>query len=54
MSQKTRQEQDSIGKIKVSNSNFLGAQTQRTLKNFKILDQSLVIASTSFTKDLID
>ena len=36
MSQKTRQEQDSIGKIKVSNSNFWGAQTQRSLKNFKI------------------
>ena len=36
MNQKTRQEQDSIGKIKVSNSNFWGAQTQRSLKNFKI------------------
>ena len=36
MNQKTRQEQDSIGKIKVSNNNFWGAQTQRSLKNFKI------------------
>ena len=36
MNQKTRQEQDSIGKINVSNSNFWGAQTQRSLKNFKI------------------
>ncbi len=36
MSQKTRQEEDSIGKINVSNSNFWGAQTQRSLKNFKI------------------
>ena len=36
MNQKTRQEQDSIGKIKVSNSSFWGAQTQRSLKNFKI------------------
>ena len=36
MNQKTRPEQDSIGKIKVSNSNFWGAQTQRSLKNFKI------------------
>ena len=36
MSQKTRQEQDSIGKIKVSNNNFWGAQTQRSLKNFRI------------------
>ena len=36
MNQKTRQEQDSIGKIKVLNSNFWGAQTQRSLKNFKI------------------
>ena len=36
MNQKTRLEQDSIGKIKVSNSNFWGAQTQRSLKNFKI------------------
>ena len=29
-------DRDSIGKIKVSNSNFWGAQTQRSLKNFKI------------------
>ena len=36
MNQKTRQEQDSIGKIRVSNNNFWGAQTQRSLKNFKI------------------
>ena len=36
MNQKTRLEQDSIGKIKVSNSNFWGAQTQRSLMNFKI------------------
>jgi len=36
MIQKIRQEQDSIGKIKVSNNNLWGAQTQRSLKNFKI------------------
>ena len=36
MTQKIRQEQDSIGKIKVSNNNLWGAQTQRSLKNFKI------------------
>ena len=36
MSQKTRQEQDSLGKVNVANSNFWGAQTQRSLKNFKI------------------
>ncbi len=36
MSQKTRQEQDSLGKIKVANNNLWGAQTQRSLKNFRI------------------
>ncbi len=36
MSQKTRQEQDSLGRIKVANSNLWGAQTQRSLKNFRI------------------
>jgi fumarate hydratase class II len=36
MSQKTRQEQDSLGKIKVANSNLWGAQTQRSIKNFRI------------------
>ena len=36
MSQKTRQEQDSLGKIKVANINLWGAQTQRSLKNFRI------------------
>ena len=36
MSQKTRLEQDSLGKIKVANTNLWGAQTQRSLKNFKI------------------
>jgi len=36
MSKKNRIEQDSIGKIAVSNENFWGAQTQRSLKNFKI------------------
>tara|TARA_B100000902_G_scaffold396765_1_gene458670 strand:+ start:1211 stop:2605 length:1395 start_codon:yes stop_codon:yes gene_type:complete len=36
MSQKTRQEQDSLGKIKVANANLWGAQTQRSLKNFRI------------------
>ena len=36
MSQKTRQEQDSLGKISVSNNNLWGAQTQRSIKNFKI------------------
>ena len=36
MSQKKRQEQDSLGKINVANSNLWGAQTHRSLKNFKI------------------
>ena len=36
MSQKNRQEQDSLGKIGVSNSNLWGAQTQRSLLNFSI------------------
>ena len=36
MSQKTRQEQDSLGRIKVANTNLWGAQTQRSLKNFRI------------------
>ncbi|MDC3204454.1 class II fumarate hydratase [Pelagibacteraceae bacterium] len=36
MSQKTRQEQDSLGKIKVTNTDLWGAQTQRSLKNFRI------------------
>ena len=36
MSQKTRQEQDSLGKIKVANTDLWGAQTQRSLKNFRI------------------
>ena len=36
MNQKTRQEQDSLGKIKVANSNLWGAQTQRSIKNFRI------------------
>mgnify|MGYP001163591320 CR=1 FL=1 len=36
MNQKTRLEEDSIGKIKVSNDKFWGPQTQRSIKNFKI------------------
>ncbi len=36
MSQKTRQERDSLGRIKVANTNLWGAQTQRSLKNFRI------------------
>ncbi len=36
MSQKTRQEEDSLGRIKVANTNLWGAQTQRSLKNFRI------------------
>ena len=36
MSQKFRSENDSLGKIDVLNSNYWGAQTQRSLKNFKI------------------
>ena len=36
MSQKTRHEQDSLGRIKVANTNLWGAQTQRSLKNFRI------------------
>ena len=36
MKKKTRSEQDSLGKISVLNNNFWGAQTQRSLKNFKI------------------
>ena len=36
MNQKTRQEEDSLGKIKVANTNLWGAQTQRSLKNFRI------------------
>ena len=43
MSQKTRQEQDSLGKISVSNSNLWGAQTQRSLKNFKIGNDKMPI-----------
>ena len=36
MSKKSRIEQDSIGKIAVLNHHYWGAQTQRSLKNFKI------------------
>ena len=36
MTNKTRIEHDSIGKIAVSKQHLWGAQTQRTLKNFKI------------------
>ena len=36
MSQKFRSENDSLGKINVLKSNYWGAQTQRSLKNFKI------------------
>ena len=36
MKKKTRSEQDSLGTISVLNNNFWGAQTQRSLKNFKI------------------
>ena len=36
MNKKTRLEEDSTGKILVSNKHFWGAQTQRSLKNFKI------------------
>ena len=36
MTNKTRIEHDSIGKIAVSNQHLWGAQTQRSLKNFKI------------------
>ncbi len=43
MSQKTRQEQDSLGKISVLNSNLWGAQTQRSLKNFKIGNERMPI-----------
>ena len=43
MSQKTRQEQDSLGKIKVANSNLWGAQTQRSLKNFRIGNNKMPI-----------
>ena len=38
-STKTRTEFDSIGKIKVSSVNYWGAQTQRSLQNFKIGDE---------------
>ena len=43
MSQKTRQEQDSLGKIAVSNSKLWGAQTQRSIKNFKIGNDKMPI-----------
>ena len=43
MSQKTRQEQDSLGKIIVSNDKFWGAQTQRSIKNFKIGNDKMPI-----------
>ena len=43
MSQKTRQEQDSLGKIKVANTDLWGAQTQRSLKNFRIGNNKMPI-----------
>ncbi len=43
MSQKTRQEQDSLGKIAVSNSKLWGAQTQRSINNFKIGNDKMPI-----------
>ena len=43
MSQKMRQEQDSLGKIKVANTNLWGAQTQRSLKNFRIGNNKMPI-----------
>ena len=43
MSQKTRQEQDSLGKITVSNDKLWGAQTQRSIKNFKIGNDKMPI-----------
>ena len=43
MSQKTRQEQDSLGKIKVANTNLWGSQTQRSLKNFRIGNNKMPI-----------
>ena len=43
MSQKTRQEQDSLGKIIVSNDKLWGAQTQRSIKNFKIGNDKMPI-----------
>ena len=43
MSQKTRQEQDSLGKILVSNDKLWGAQTQRSIKNFKIGNDKMPI-----------
>ena len=43
MSQKSRQEQDSLGKISVLNSNLWGAQTQRSIKNFKIGNEIMPI-----------
>ncbi len=43
MSQKTRQEQDSLGKIAVSNNKLWGAQTQRSIKNFKIGNDKMPI-----------
>ena len=36
MESKFREEHDSIGKIKVPHNKYWGAQTQRSLKNFKI------------------
>lgn len=38
-----RLEQDSIGEIKVQNNKFWGAQTQRSLENFKIGDEKMPI-----------
>jgi len=43
MSQKTREEQDSLGKIIVSNDKLWGAQTQRSIKNFKIGNDKMPI-----------
>ncbi len=43
MSQKTRLEQDSLGKIKVANTDLWGAQTQRSLKNFRIGNNKMPI-----------
>ena len=40
-STKTRTEFDSIGKIEVSSANYWGAQTQRSLQNFKIGEERM-------------
>ena len=46
---KFRIEKDSLGEIKVESTKLWGAQTQRSLENFKIGSEKIPLESVSYT-----